>query len=187
MSTELSNVLVLCDINREEFSDWKKTVEASLVGLQKWVELPSFRRILMVFKSVYDAQNAEKQLLESFENLHLFYGPEMHPESGPQYLALPDAGRLWFTSPPASPPEEWVQTVEEEPNKQVNFDQEFNNNLTKALLQHVNSQGNDLDEDGYQVCILREGDELGPRIQVELSPGETVDNSKPLARTAMPP
>ncbi len=53
------------------------------------------------------------------EQVKIYFGKETSIESKDEHLALPDAGKLFFISPPPSPPHGWQMKLEDAPNKQV--------------------------------------------------------------------
>lgn len=84
--------------------------------------LKSFRRIIVSF---FDAEAAIKvrQQLEGEalmgEQVRVYFGKETPISAQDVHLALPDAGKLFFISPPPSPPHGWEQKLEDEPNRMV--------------------------------------------------------------------
>lgn len=92
-----------------------------------WVPLKSFRRILASFASADEAsavRRAWDNATIEGERVRVFYGPNLSQAqfNGPQHLALPDAGKLFFISPPPSPPASWEMKLEDAPNKLVHAD-----------------------------------------------------------------
>lgn len=61
----------------------------------------------------------------------------MLPED--QHLKAPDTGRLFFISPPPSPPHGWESKQEDPPNKEVHADD------LAAALHKLNARGGDAD------------------------------------------
>ena len=98
-----------------------------------WVPLKSFRRILASFATTEQA-TAVRAAWDGAgihgERIRVFYGPTLSEAqfNGQQHLALPDAGKLFFISPPPSPPHGWEMRLEDAPNKTVHAD-----DLVKAL------------------------------------------------------
>lgn len=69
------------------------------------------------------------------ERCRVYFGQNTPIETNKDYhLALPDAGKLFFISPPPSPPHDWEMRLEGAPNKEVHAD-----DLAEALakLHHV--------------------------------------------------
>jgi hypothetical protein len=88
-----------------------------------WSPLKSFRRIICSFadeqaaikvRSVWDGEAVMGERCRVYfgQNTPLDFDKDQH-------LALPDAGKLFFISPPPSPPHGWEVKLEGEPNKQV--------------------------------------------------------------------
>jgi len=53
------------------------------------------------------------------ERVKVYFGQPTSIEAKDEYLNLPDAGKLFFISPPPSPPHGWEMKLEDAPNKQV--------------------------------------------------------------------
>lgn len=53
------------------------------------------------------------------ELVKVYFGTNTPIETKDEHLALPDAGKLFFISPPPSPPHGWEMKMEDAPNKQV--------------------------------------------------------------------
>jgi len=64
------------------------------------------------------------------DQLKVYFGQETPLQAKDERLALPDAGKLFFISPPPSPPHDWEVRLEDPPNKLVHAD-----DLAKALAQ----------------------------------------------------
>ena len=128
----------------------KKYIEETLeTHLVHWGLLRSFGRIVAVFSTTQLATSALKLIglsnaelpkgLKACYDAHtpLYTGngdavnPEIGSGEGPddKHLQLPDKGRLFFISPPPSPPAGWVSQLEESPNTQT-----FHADLHEALL-----------------------------------------------------
>lgn len=52
----------------------------------------------------------------------VYFGAHTNIEPRDEHLNLPDAGKLFFISPPPSPPHGWEMKLEDAPNKQVHAD-----------------------------------------------------------------
>lgn len=84
--------------------------------------LKSFRRVIVSFYSVEDAINIRKVLDgESVlgNRVRVFFGQETKINAEDQHLHLPKSDKLFFISPPPSPPMGWEMRDEEPPNKEV--------------------------------------------------------------------
>jgi hypothetical protein len=89
-----------------------------------WAPLKSFSRIILSF---YDEESAiairSKWDGEAIlgERVRVYFGKptplDLHEKD--LHLALPDAGKLFFISPPPSPPHGWEMKLEDAPNKMV--------------------------------------------------------------------
>jgi len=53
------------------------------------------------------------------ERVKVYFGQPTSIEAKDEHLPLPDAGKLFFISPPPSPPHGWEMKLEGAPNKQV--------------------------------------------------------------------
>ncbi|KAF2221063.1 Calcipressin, partial [Elsinoe ampelina] len=93
--------------------------------LHSFSPLKSFRRIIATFFTVDDATHV-RQLLDG-ENVmgyrvRVYFGEPTALEEKDRHLPLPDAGKLFFISPPPSPPVGWESRNEDAPNKDVHAD-----------------------------------------------------------------
>ena len=64
------------------------------------------------------------------DQLKVYFGKTTPLQAKDERLALPDAGKLFFISPPPSPPHDWEVRLEDPPNKLVHAE-----DLAKALAQ----------------------------------------------------
>lgn len=95
--------------------------------------LKSFRRIIVSFFSAEDAISIRKVLDgESVlgNRVRVYFGAETKIDVGDQHLQAPKSDKLFFISPPPSPPMGWEMRNEEPPNKDVHAD-----DLAAALAQ----------------------------------------------------
>jgi hypothetical protein len=106
--------------------------------------LKSLSRIIVSFYSDEDAI-AVRQIWDGEaimgDRCRVYFGQPTPLTTQPHNLALPDAGKLFFISPPPSPPHGWEQTMEDAPNKMVHAD-----DLAEALARlrhHNNPNGSD--------------------------------------------
>jgi hypothetical protein len=78
------------------------------------------RRIIVSFYSTEDAIRL-RQILDSEvimgSQMKIYFGRETSIEAKDEHLPLPDAGKLFFISPPPSPPAGWSPHLEDAPNK----------------------------------------------------------------------
>jgi hypothetical protein len=90
--------------------------------IHSWAPLKSFRRIVVSF---YDDASAIRirQILDGEaimgERVRVYFGQPTSIETKDEHLNLPDAGKLFFISPPPSPPHGWEMKLEGAPNKLV--------------------------------------------------------------------
>lgn len=122
-----SNTLIITNIEnlsifRNENLMTIKGLIHNLTPIHTWAPLKSFRRIIVSFFDVNSAIQI-RQLIESDailgERCKVYYGLPTPIETKEPHLNLPDAGKLFFISPPPSPPHGWENRLEDAPNKQV--------------------------------------------------------------------
>ncbi|OJJ47182.1 hypothetical protein ASPZODRAFT_65072 [Penicilliopsis zonata CBS 506.65] len=120
----------------------------AVAPLNSFSPLPSFRRIVCSFLSVDDAVRI-RQLLDGEALLNravrprIYFGestPLLDQAGGPKFLEAPQLDKLFFISPPPSPPHGWVMRNEEPPNKEVHA-----HDLAYALSQ-LKTHHDDLEE-----------------------------------------
>jgi len=106
--------------------------------------LKSLNRIIVSFYTDEDAI-AVRQMWDGEaimgERCRVYFGQPTPLTTQPHNLELPDAGKLFFISPPPSPPHGWDQKMEDAPNKMVHAD-----DLAEALArlrQHNNPNNTD--------------------------------------------
>ena len=84
--------------------------------------LKSMRRIICTFYSTDDAIKI-RQVLDGEtvlgSRVRVYFGAETRIEHGDQHLQAPKSDKLFFISPPPSPPMGWEMREEEPPNKEV--------------------------------------------------------------------
>lgn len=114
--------------------------------IHTWAPLKSFRRILVSFYSESDAI-AVRSIWDGEaimgDRCRVYFGQPTPVNTSPKdtHLSLPDAGKLFFISPPPSPPHDWEQRLEDAPNKQVHAE-----DLANALAKlHHGSSPHDID------------------------------------------
>jgi Calcipressin len=99
----------------------KDLIHAS-APIHSWAPLKSFRRIIVSFCDE-DSAIRIRQILDGEtimgERVRVYFGQPTPIEAKDEHLPLPDAGKLFFISPPPSPPHGWEMKLEGAPNKQV--------------------------------------------------------------------
>ncbi|PHH85255.1 hypothetical protein CDD83_698 [Cordyceps sp. RAO-2017] len=144
--TPPSNTLLFTNINATDVfrPDNLQTIRnliAKTAPIHAFAPLKSFRRIVVSFFDV-DAAIAVRRTWNGKavfgERLKVYFGQPTPVHSKDEHLALPDAGKLFFISPPPSPPHGWEMRLEDAPNKMVHAD-----DLADALarLHHHNPDG----------------------------------------------
>ncbi|KAF3071120.1 hypothetical protein GL218_00062 [Daldinia childiae] len=129
--TPPTNTLLITNLNDTEIfrPDNLQTLRELIQGtapIYTWSPLKSFRRIIVSFfdeqaairvRSVWDGEAIMG------ERCRVYFGQptplDLHKDDR---LQLPDAGKLFFISPPPSPPHGWEMKLEDAPNKQVHAD-----------------------------------------------------------------
>lgn len=87
-----------------------------------WSPLRSFRRIIVSFldeQSAIGVRQAWDGETIMDHRVRVYFGQHTPVEARDEHLALPDAGKLFFISPPPSPPHGWEMRLEDAPNKLV--------------------------------------------------------------------
>ncbi|EPE30648.1 RNA-binding, RBD [Glarea lozoyensis ATCC 20868] len=125
--TPPSNTLIITNLQDPEIfradnlQTIKDLVNAS-APIHSWAPLKSFRRIIVSFFEE-DSAIRIKQILDGEaimgERVKVYFGHATSIEPKDEHLNLPDAGKLFFISPPPSPPHGWEVKMEDAPNKQV--------------------------------------------------------------------
>ncbi|KFH46779.1 Calcipressin-like protein [Hapsidospora chrysogenum ATCC 11550] len=93
--------------------------------IHSFAPLKSFRRIVVSF---FDDDSAIRvRNIWNGENIlghpvKIYFGQHTPVRARDEHLALPDAGKLFFISPPPSPPHGWEVRLEDAPNKVVHAD-----------------------------------------------------------------
>lgn len=112
------------DIFRPENLQTIRELIAQTAPVVTWAPLKSFRRIVASFpdeqaavrvRSIWDGEAIMG------ERCRVYFGQHTpaNPDGRDKHLELPDAGKLFFISPPPSPPHGWEMRLEDAPNKLV--------------------------------------------------------------------
>lgn len=136
--TPPSNTLLFTNLdNIETFSPESLALIRETISrtapIHTFAPLKSFRRI---FVSFFDEDSAIKvrQVCDGEvihgDRLKIYFGRTTPLHAANEKLALPDAGKLFFISPPPSPPHAWESRLEDAPNKLVHAE-----DLAAALAQ----------------------------------------------------
>lgn len=127
MPTPPSNTLLITNLQNpaifrpENLQAIRELINGS-APIHSWAPIKSFRRIIVSFFDE-DAAIRIRQILDGDhimgERVRVFFGKPTPTEAKEEHLELPDAGKLFFISPPPSPPHGWQMKLEDAPNKQV--------------------------------------------------------------------
>ncbi|KAI0153264.1 Calcipressin-domain-containing protein [Xylariaceae sp. FL1272] len=126
--TPPTNTLLITNLNDLEIfrPDNLQTIRGlieNFAPIYTWSPLKSFRRIVVSFldeqaaikvRAIWDGEAVMGERCRVYFGQHtpLDFNKDNH-------LNLPDAGKLFFISPPPSPPHGWEMKLEDAPNKQV--------------------------------------------------------------------
>ncbi|CRG91855.1 hypothetical protein PISL3812_08909 [Talaromyces islandicus] len=123
--TELHNLLLF---QPASLAAIREAITA-VAQLNSFSPLPSFRRIVCSFLSTQDAVKVRQHLERSatvFDGVRarIYFGEHTPIEGSEEakrrkLLEAPHSQKLFFISPPPSPPHGWVMRTEEPPNKEV--------------------------------------------------------------------
>jgi hypothetical protein len=136
-NTLLLTNLMNTDIFRPDNLQTIRDLVAQVAPIHAWAPLKSFRRIVVSF---FDEDSAirVRQVWDGEailgERCRVYFGAPTPVDTQEVHLALPDVGKLFFISPPPSPPAGWEMKLEDAPNKQVHAE-----DLSEALakLRHT--------------------------------------------------
>lgn len=116
--TNLNNL----DIFRPDNLERIRGLVAKNADIHAFAPLKSFRRIVISFFDI-DAAIAVRSVWDGEavigERVRVYFGQNTPVHAKNEHLELPDAGKLFFISPPPSPPHGWEVRLEDAPNKQV--------------------------------------------------------------------
>jgi hypothetical protein len=105
----------------ENLQTIRELVEKSC-PIHTWAPLRSFRRIVVSFlddQSAIRVRQAWDGESIMGHRVRVYFGQHTPVQARDEHLALPDAGKLFFISPPPSPPHGWEVRLEDAPNKLV--------------------------------------------------------------------
>ncbi|CAO2650965.1 Nn.00g092620.m01.CDS01 [Neocucurbitaria sp. VM-36] len=122
-----SNTLIITNLLAPEIfqfntlTEIRETIDQH-AKVHTWAPLKSFRRIVVSFFDVESAiqirQTLDGEQLMGYR-IRVYFGMNTPLNPSDQHLALPKSDRLFFISPPPSPPMGWEMKEEEAPNKIV--------------------------------------------------------------------
>lgn len=138
-----TNTIVVYNLPKDSIDNIANDItHLEIAGLERITAVKFLRRLILVFDSILHAEQAMHRLqstLSSMRNCgsaHVGYSIDNNISTeGQGSLNLPDAGTLLFISPPPSPPAEWVEFEEEEPNTNTHFEEELSEKLRVAFEQ----------------------------------------------------
>ncbi|KAL5119002.1 hypothetical protein ACEQ8H_003131 [Pleosporales sp. CAS-2024a] len=122
-----SNTLIITNLLAPEIfhittlTELRETIDQH-VKIHTWAPLKSFRRIVVSF---FDTESAIqiRQTLDGEQimgyRVRVYFGMNTPLNPSDQHLPLPKSDRLFFISPPPSPPMGWEMKEEDAPNKLV--------------------------------------------------------------------
>jgi hypothetical protein len=90
--------------------------------IHSWAPLKSFRRIVVSFFDIESAIRIRQVLDGEYimgDRVRIFFGGPTPIEPVDQHLSAPKSQKLFFISPPPSPPHGWQVKNEDPPNKDV--------------------------------------------------------------------
>lgn len=140
-----SNTLLITELHNLRFFqpsslDSIRSQITATAPLNSFSPLPSLRRIVCSFHSTDDAirvrqQLEEQSLLDQAVRVRIYFGEHTPIETTEEarrkkLLEAPHSQKLFFISPPPSPPHGWAMKNEEPPNKTIHAD-----DLAEALAQ----------------------------------------------------
>lgn len=142
--TQPSNTLIFTnlqdlDVFRAENLQKIRDLIEQIAPIHAWSPLKSFRRIVVSFFNE-DSAIAVRQVWDGEAIMgdvcRVYFGQPTPISATTNRLELPDAGKLFFISPPPSPPHGWEMKLEDAPNTQVHAE-----DLADALakLRHHNN------------------------------------------------
>ncbi|OCT54204.1 putative calcineurin binding protein [Cladophialophora carrionii] len=131
---------------------------ASLAPLNSFSPLKSMHRIICSFYST-DAAIAVRQEFDGRAVLgntvaKCYFGEPTPLDPEKKYLDRPDAGRLFFISPPPSPPVGWEMRTEDPPNKEVHAEDLASKlaKLSSKITASPTGAGDESSEDEAQIA-----------------------------------
>lgn len=131
LPTPPSNTLLFTNLDNPDIFlpkniDGLRNLISQTFTIHSFSPLKSFRRIIISFYTVENAL-AVRKIWDGEaifgQRVKIYFGqPTPINQNKPDHLELPDAGKLFFISPPPSPPHGWEMRMEDAPNKLVHAD-----------------------------------------------------------------
>jgi len=121
-NTLLFTNLQSLDIFRPDNLQTIRDLISQTAPIHAFAPLKSFRRIVVSFfdeQAAIDVRSIWDGEAVLSERCRVYFGQATPIDARDRHLALPDAGKLFFISPPPSPPHGWEMRPEEAPNKVV--------------------------------------------------------------------
>ncbi|KAK7553600.1 BcRCN1, regulator of calcineurin [Phyllosticta citricarpa] len=123
----------------------------SYAPVHTWAPLRSFRRIVVSFFDVAAAITIKQKLdgeIIMGDRIRVYFGTHTPLNPADQHLPLPKSDKLFFISPPPSPPHGWEVREEDPPNKEVHAE-DLAAALAKLHAKHdIPASPTDTDLDG---------------------------------------
>lgn len=116
--TNIQNLETFHPVNLQTLRD---TIHAS-APILNWSPLKSFRRILVTFATAQQALEVRQAIDGEIilgDEIKVYFGENTPVEPVDQHLAAPESKKLFFISPPPSPPHGWELKNEGPPNTVV--------------------------------------------------------------------
>jgi len=109
------------------------------VPIHTWAPLKSFRRIIVSFYDIHSASFIKQTLDDEVImdcRVRVYFGAHTDCSPTSKHLQAPKVDKLFFISPPPSPPHDWAIRNEDPPNKEVHAE-----DLANALARlHASTQ-----------------------------------------------
>ena len=152
-----------------------RNIIATHANVITWSPLKSFRRVVCSFPSEEEATLVRQALDGSTimgDRIRVYFGEHTPVEPVDQHLHAPESKKLFFISPPPSPPHGWEVKDEEPPNAQV-----LAEDLAQALSKLRSKNRGTGNPEGEQVPLD------APKPPPVESEGLEAESVKPISRT----
>jgi len=163
-----SNTLIITNLDELEIFNPSNLVQMRELINQRapihtWAPLKSFRRIIVSF---FDTESAIaiRQSLDGEQvmgcRIRVYFGMDTPLNVGDQHLPLPKSDKLFFISPPPSPPMGWEMQNEGAPNKVVHAE-DLAEALARLHAHHVEVPSPVTDDGNPETNIVFKGRRRG--------------------------